>query len=198
MHIRDFSADTFAGYLAAFLDGEGCIEIQTNDCGVRLRLANTHRATLEGIHERLGYGRVEEYRRQANAGYRPLYCFAVSSAPDVERFLLLTRPYIQIKAEKADRALAIIAAQRERMEALDARNRAVLNRVNGGAMQKDVAREFGISQSLVSRIKSGHLWPTEIAKFNARRGLKKGMRPSDQLFRLHGEPPQPESVDQST
>lgn len=187
--MKNFSTDAFLGYLAGFLDGEGCIEINKDECGIRLRLANTHRPTLDAIHARLGYGRVEEYRRPANKNYRRLFCYAVSSAPDVERFLLSVRPYISIKAEKADLALEIIRRQRARMEALDQRNAAVLAALKSGRMQKDVAAEFNISQALVSRIKSGHTWPKEIERFNARRGLKKGIRPSDQVFRLHGLPP---------
>lgn len=74
------------------------------------------------------------------------------------------------------------------MQARDERNQKILALISKGVFQKDIAIEFGISQSLVSRIKSGHTWPTEIAKFNARRGLKKGIRPSDQIFRLHGDP----------
>lgn len=186
--MQSWTDDAFAGYLAGFLDGEGCIEINPNECGIRLRLANTHRPTLDAIHNRLGYGRVEEYRRPSNSNYKRLYCFAVSSAPDVERFLTLVRPMISIKADKADRALDIIRRQRERMADLDRRNAAVLAAVQSGRLQSEVAAEFGISQSLVSRIKAGHTWPKEIERFNARRGLKKGMRPSDQIFRLHGAP----------
>ena len=187
--MENWSHDAFWGYVAGFLDGEGCIEINKAECGIRVRLANTFRPTLDAIHARLGYGRIEEYRRPASKDYRRLFCYAVSNAPDVEHFLLNTRPFASIKAEKADRALEIIAGQRARMEALDARNRAVLAEIAKGRMQRDIAVDFGISQALVSRIKVGHTWPTEIARFNARRGLKKGVKPSDQLFRLHGSPP---------
>ncbi|MDG6938498.1 MAG: hypothetical protein JRN42_08200 [Nitrososphaerota archaeon] len=188
MSMLSFGDDAFAGYLAGFLDSEGCIEISKEECGIRIRLANTHRPTLDAIHERLGFGRIEEYRRPQKSHYKRLFIYAVSNAPDVERFLRLVRPYVSIKAEKADRALAIIGIQRQRMEDLDERNRQVLALIDEGVLQKEIAKRFNISQSLVSRIKSGHTWPTEINRFNARRGLKKGMRPSDQVFRLHGEP----------
>ena len=187
--MENWSADAFNGYLAGFLDGEGCIEINKDECGIRLRLANTHRPTLDAMCRRLGFGRVEEYGGRAERGYKRLFCYAISSAPDVERFLLTVRPFMSIKAEKADYALSIIRRQRERMDELDGRNKAVLDAIAAGRMQKDIAAEFGISQSLVSRIKCGHTWPKEIERFNARRGLKKGMRPSDQVFRLHGLPP---------
>ncbi len=183
-----FSNDAFAGYLAGFLDGEGCIEINKDECGIRLRLANTFRPTLDALLERLGYGRVEEYRRPKNKKYKRLFCYAISSAPEVEKFLLLVNPYLFNKSEKAQQALAIIGRQRDRMNALDARNSAIVSRIANGAKQSELAKELNISQSNISRIKSGHTWPTEIARFNARRGLKKGMKPSDQIFRLHGNP----------
>ncbi len=119
MNIKDFSDDAFAGYLAAFLDGEGCIEINVDECGVRLRLANTYRPTLDAMCARLEMGRVEEYRGRSAPHHKRIYCYAVSSAPDVERFLLIVRPYLTIKTEKADRALTIIGHQRKRMEELD-------------------------------------------------------------------------------
>lgn len=186
MNTAQWSDDAFAGYVAGMLDGEGNIEIHPDECGIRVRIANTFRPALEAIANRLPYGTIEEYARKGNL--RRLYNFRVSNAHDCRELLTLTRPYLIIKAAAADAALGVIAAMQARMDALDDRNRRVLAELSKGRLQREVAVDFGISQALVSRIKSGHLRPTEIARLNARQGLKKFIRPKDQIFRLHGDP----------
>lgn len=188
MNIADFPDVAFAAYLAGFLDGEGSIEIHPQECGTRIRIANTFKPVLDGFHARLGIGRVEKYHRPAGKNFQPLFAFSVSNAHDCRTVLTLTRPFLHVKAERADYALAVIERMQQRMNDLDARNREILAAINAGEMQKDIGRRFGISPSLVSRIKLGHTWPCEIARLNGRKGLKKGCRPKDMIFRLHGDP----------
>lgn len=176
----------FWSYVAGFMDGEGCIEIHPAEVGMRIRIANTHLPALEYIRDGVGFGSVQHYRRSAK--FRQLYAYAISNMTDCKRFLEKVRPFLIVKAARADYAMQIIGRAEERMADLDKRNASILEQVLAGRKQSDIAAEFGISQALVSRIKSGHTWPGEIARFNARRGLKKNIRPKDAVFRLHGDP----------
>jgi hypothetical protein len=184
--MNNWTDETFAAYVAGFMDGEGSIEIHPQECGVRIRIANIYLPALSGIRERLGFGKVEAYKRPAK--FKQLYAYCCSNATDCRSLLVTVRPYLTVKAKRADYALEVIARMQARMDALDTRNRSVLEMINSGARQIDVARQFGVSQALISRIKSGHTWPCEIKQLNARRGLKKFIRPKDAIFRLHGEP----------
>lgn len=203
MQITDFSNESFAAYFAGLLDGEGSIEIHPKECGTRIRIANTNRCVLVSICRRLGIGRVEQYRNRP-AHHQPLYAFCVSNAHDCRTVLKITEPYLQIKTKRAAYALKVIGRMQERMDALDERNRQIIEAIKKGEMQCVIASRFGISQAMVSRIKCGHTWPCEIARLNAKKGLKKFVRPKDAIFRLHGDPlssPCPqlaESVAQST
>lgn len=188
MSMDKFSNDAFAGYLAGFLDGEGCIEINANKQGIRIRLANTHRPTLEGILARLQFGRIEDYRTKSSKriGHKPLYCYAVSNAPDVERLLVVCQPYLLIKAEKAAKAMGIIAKRKQLMAETDERNRTILARLAAGDEGKAIAADLIVSPQLISRVAKGYTWPTVVAQSKPH---GRGIRSIDQSFRLHGQPP---------
>lgn len=187
MEIAQYSQEAFTAYVAGMLDGEGYIEIDRRLNSIRIRIASTYLQVLHDIHQRMGIGNVHPYKRPAH--YRPLSVYTTTNAADSGTLLRMCRPYLQIKAARADEALEIIGRMQRRVDDLDARNRLILEAIAAGELQKDIGKRFDLSQTAVSRIKLGHTWQCEIDRLNARRGVKKGLKPSDAIFRLHGLPP---------
>jgi hypothetical protein len=184
MDIKQFSDESFAGYLAGLLDGEGSIEIHPKECGVRVRIANTFKAVLDDIQSRLGYGRVQAYPKRPTL---PLFVLCTSNAHDSRALLTFCRPYMQIKATRADKALAVITAMQGRSDAVEARNRAILAAIDAGETQTSIAERFGVTQPFVSYVKSRKTHGIG-TRLNPRRSLKKGSPPSAELFTKHGQP----------
>lgn len=162
MHLRDFSDQQFAAYLAAFMDGEGNIDMPKDRMGVTLCLANTFLPGLEAIQERLGYGVISWQQQKKH--WQKRYTWKAKNAHDCRLFLTLVRPYLQIKSHAADRALAMIAEMARRAEAVETRDNAVCAAAKAGAKKQDVAKQFGISKQSVSRILHRHEWPSVIKK----------------------------------
>ena len=198
MNIAGFSEDAFAGYVAALLDGEGSIEIHPKECGIRIRIANTFKPVLDAICERLGYGRVEAYPKRPTL---PLFAYRTSNAHDCRALLTFCRPFIQIKADRADRALQIISRMQDRADEVFARNREILAGLARGERQTVIALRVGVTQSYVSYVKTHGLVGSD--RLNPKRSLKARTRPSEALFTNHGLPlsspcrPPSESSDQS-
>lgn len=182
--METWSKAAFAGYLAAMIDGEGCIEL-ISDYSVRIRIANTVEPTLRAIVGRVGFGRVIEYKRPPGRGYKRLFCAEWSNCADVTALFKLCGSYIHMKRDQMAAALAITSRVFGRVAATDKRNRSILRAIDSGEVQGVVARRFGVSPQLVSRIKSGHLWPSVIAERDGRKGTKRFPRTVDQSFRLH-------------
>lgn len=184
--MQDWSDDAFAGYLAGMVDGEGHIEL-VREYAVRVRIANTIKPTLDAIQTRLGFGRVIEYARPKGRNYKRLFCYEVSNVQDVERLFAVCGAFIHMKLEARDKALAICARVRADVEKLDERNRAILAAIAEGRVQNQIAREFGVSPQLVSRIKKGHTWSSVITTHRSRALQRYNPRGADQSMRLHPE-----------
>ncbi len=157
MTVKCFPDDVFAGYLAGFLDGEGYI--QGSGDGVRIVLANCEVHILEEIRDRLGFGAIRSQQQKAH--WRERFTLVFFNGEDVEAVLRLTRPYLRIKGQAADAALAKIDAWRENVRLRQERNAGILEAIKAGEVQKSIAARFGVSTQTVSRIKRGHLWPSE-------------------------------------
>lgn len=185
--MKTWSDDAFAGYLAAMIDGEGHIEIN-GACSVRLRIANTVKPTLDAMVSRLGFGRVIEYARPKDMGYKRLFCLEVSNARDVAATFSICGDFIHMKRDQMAAALEIANRVLSEGSRIDARNTAILAQVKTGRKQADIAREFGVSPQLVSYLKKGHTWTSTVTGHRARKLAKKFPRDSSQVFRLHGEP----------
>lgn len=184
--MQQWSDDAFAGYLAAMIDGEGHIELISN-YSVRVRIANTIRPTLVAMVQRMGFGRVIEYARPTGKNYKRLFALEVSNAADVRKMFSICGHFIHMKRDQMDAAMAILDRIQEDIAQIDARNRAVLAAINtGGKSQNQIAREFGVSPQLVSRIKKGHTWSSVISGHRARKIRQP--EGADQSFRLHGGP----------
>lgn len=185
--MNEWPEDAFAGYLAGIIDGEGCIEI-IGDYSVRLRIGNTIQHTLCAIQERLGFGRVREDKTREKNGFKRLWVFEVSSCKDVGRVFDICGRYIHMKPDQMAHATAIIGRVKADLADIDWRNKRILEEVDSGRMQKEIAAEFGVSPQLVSFLKRGHTWSTVISAHRSRALDKSFPRSKDQVFRLHGEP----------
>jgi hypothetical protein len=176
MTFESFTDDQFAAYVAGFTDGEGCIYLpyKPGYGAARVTVANCVKDILLAIRSRLGYGTIKSQRQ--NPAWREKFTLDIYSANDVERFLLLVRPFLLIKASQADDALNRIAMQKERYAIRKARNAAIIQAAQNGEMRKVIAARFRVSAQTVSRLCEGHKWPSErkhIAKLRKRdsRGL---------------------------
>lgn len=185
--MKSWSDEAFAGYLAAMIDGEGHIEI-ISECSVRIRIANTVRPTLDAMVERLGFGRVIEYARPPSANVKRLFCLEVSNAIDARAVFNICGRYIHMKPDQMARAIAILDRVLAESGRIDARNRGILAAIARGEVQNQIARDYGVSPQLVSRIKRGHTWQSVIRGHQARALAKKFPKRCDQSIRLHGEP----------
>lgn len=185
--MKKWPDDAFAGYLAAMIDGEGHIEI-VGAYAVRIRIANTVKPTLDAMVARLGFGRTIEYARPKDRGYKRLYCLEVSNAIDVRRLFDVCGPYMHMKRDQMDAALAVVSRIEGEVVRIDERNRSILAAIAAGRVQIDIAKEYGVSPQLISRIKKGHTWSSVISGHRARSLAKRFPHTADQSFRLHGEP----------
>lgn len=104
--------ETERAYLAAAIDGEGCITFKTRRTSrtpwlydVRVYITNTNLQWLQWIQSVLGVGRIHKNGRPSSVrckvGYR--YCVDAKIAIAVLREV---RPYLRIKGPQADLAIA--------------------------------------------------------------------------------------------
>lgn len=103
-------------YLAAFIDGEGWIIIQSRRgvAAIRVGVANTYRPILDWIVEATGVGHVHNGRAATDTHKQAWQWWCESEA--AETLLEQVRPYLKIKGAQAD--LAILTQQRLRDPAL--------------------------------------------------------------------------------
>ena len=185
--MKTWPDEAFAAYLAAMIDGEGHIEVVRTH-SVRVRIANTIRPTLDAMVERMGFGHVIEYKRPAGRNCKRLFCLEISSILDIKKLFDLCGRYIHMKPDQMARAMVVVDRVLAESERIDRRNRAILAEIRAGRIQNDIAREFGVSPQLISRIKKGHTWSSVISGHRARSLTKRFPKEADQSFRLHGEP----------
>jgi hypothetical protein len=92
-------------YAAGLFDGEGSVGVYSHR--FQLTITNTHRGVLEGLRELFGVGSVLTQR--SVPGRRVVYVWVVTNRAAVQKVLSLLRPFLIIKAEKADEVLAMAA-----------------------------------------------------------------------------------------
>lgn len=148
-HMTD---DQFTCWLAGFFDGEGCIHLPK--IGIDVSIAGTERAVIEGIQRRLGVGVINEtvYDR---AEWKPKYHWRVRNYPDADRVLHMIRPYLTIKAKKADEALVRTGAWLSARGGMAARNARIVEMAEQGMMYKDIATEMGLDARTIGYIVRG-------------------------------------------
>lgn len=167
--MRNFSEDAFIGYVAGFLDGEGSIIFNKvkGNYYIRCVFTNTHEPVLLLIKERLGFGTILKKKIEKNC--KQCFFLYVNSFDDAERLLRLVRPYLIIKAAKADDALAIIDKRSKAIASHKERDETILSEIKKGVSQTEIAKRFGLSQQMISSIKLGRTWPSNRPTGRSRR-----------------------------
>lgn len=161
--MHNFSEDAFHGYVAGLIDGEGSILIHAIRYNhyVRIVISNTHIQTLEAVQKRLGFGTIRLQKKyKTTLGTKDVFVLDLSGLEKMEDLLKKVGPFLSIKKDKAEAAIAIIAKWRQSIRSLEERNRAVRAAIEAGIFQAEIATEFGLSQQAISTIKLGHLWPS--------------------------------------
>lgn len=133
--------DQFAAWLAGFFDGEGCIQVPK--VGIDVSIAGTERAVIEAIQTKLGVGTITEvtYDRPE---WRTKYHWRVRNYPQAQMVLRMMRPFLTIKAAKADEALVRTAAWGTKRSNLAERNRRILELAAEGMPYNQISKMFGL------------------------------------------------------
>ena len=135
-----WSDEQFAAWLAGFFDGEGCVYIPEKT-GIALSISNTVRDVIFAIRNRLQIGTITE-TTFSNMNWRTKYSWQVKTYKEAGAFLKLIRPFLTIKAAKADEAMARIEASQARFRTRYERNKKMIELVESGMTHKDVAALF--------------------------------------------------------
>jgi len=96
--------ETNLAYLAGFFDGEGCITVRPGRRTFTLTVVQVDPRPLELFRQTFG-GRVAERSKPTSPNHQQVYRWDIYAGS----WLVLNalRPYLIVKAEAADRALAI-------------------------------------------------------------------------------------------
>jgi hypothetical protein len=104
--------DTECAYIAGIIDGEGSISLQRSTARSSaayfyplVRVANTDKALIEWLHGKVGKGHAG-YTTRSHLGCKDCYHWALASNEAIA-LLELVRPYLVVKALRADVVLAI-------------------------------------------------------------------------------------------
>jgi hypothetical protein len=99
-------------YIAGIVDGEGCIMLQK--CSARasdayifpvVKVANTDFRLMDWLTDKVGAGSIQ-YRTRSHVGCKNVQHWTIASNQAIE-FLKAIRPYLIVKAQQADVALAV-------------------------------------------------------------------------------------------
>lgn len=142
--------EQFAAWLAGFFDGEGCIYLPKGP-GVEISIGNTNKKVIYMIFKRLGVGIVSR-TRYTRPEWKDKYSWRVRNYPQVERILVLMRPFLAIKGRKADEALARIKDRMSVRMEKHRRNHMVMDLVESGMRRVDVAKRAKITRGMVDWI----------------------------------------------
>lgn len=147
--ISKWTDEQFAAWLAGYFDGEGCVYLPKNGVGVELSIASTDGDVIAAVHKRLGVGIVTRVEF-SEENWKTKYHWRVRNYPQCDKILRMMRPFLTIKAGKADEALAKttekLAVVSERVE----RNRRVLEMLESGMSQREVGELLGMTQQNIS------------------------------------------------
>ena len=103
-------------YIAGFIDGEGCISLETlkykwgRTYRPALSITNTHLPALLLVKNFFGCGGTRSWKQDGNRKLRWVYY--VSGAKRLQPILHQLRPYLVIKAPQADLVMAYIEEMR--------------------------------------------------------------------------------------
>lgn len=145
-HFASWPDDIFFAWLGGFFDGEGCIYLPKGP-GVEVSVANTEAGVIHSIHKRLHAGVITEVKFLSN-NWKTKYHWRLRNLPEVYELLLRMRPFLTIKAAKADLALAKARKYLDERAAIVERNNAILEMLKTHK-KYEVAAHFGVTRQTV-------------------------------------------------
>ena len=103
------------GYIAGLLDGEGtvrCKIITSTDRVTRLQtrisIVNTNKEVIDWLHQYGGNVYKDSSNQKSNETHKVVYVWVLSVAADCHVFLKAILPYLIIKRERSQKAIAMI------------------------------------------------------------------------------------------
>ncbi len=108
IHLKLPERATDLAYIAAMVDGEGCISIteKGNARGVRITVVNTYKPMIEWLW---AFGGTISSREPRTIGRKMIYEWRICKRADATALLEAILPYMQIKRKRAECALALLA-----------------------------------------------------------------------------------------
>jgi hypothetical protein len=141
----------FLPWLAGFFDGEGCVYMKPGQIGIEVSIVNTDLDAIHAIHKRLGFGEVEVQREAGPRNKKSIY-WRARKMHEVRKFLIMVRPYLTVKATRADRAIRRIVESVKRQLDLAEREKIIRQMRAEGLSQYAIATRLGMTRTNVSRI----------------------------------------------
>jgi hypothetical protein len=165
--------DVFLAYLAAVIDGEGCIQSAKKPTP-RLDVTNTDRPFLDAIHLRVGVGSIYVSHDHPERGWKKAYKWMIQNAAGCLAVCEAVLPYLQIKTDKAKEAITVI---RDKFVAKAVWRERIISLAVGGATRREVQAATGSSPATIKHLVGpGHEWPNgHIAAAKRRHRDEKGM-----------------------
>lgn len=96
-------------YIAGLLDGEGTVHKASGRKSIAVSIANTHRPLIDWLLLTTKAGGVSKMNSPIER--EPCWSWYLYGARDVAAFIMMVRPFLIIKAERADEALASLQAK---------------------------------------------------------------------------------------
>lgn len=167
-------------WFAGIMDGEGSIWLSRPKANgqtryVSVSIGNTDQRMIDAIYPRVGVGRVWCERRSGNPrrlNNGDIWIWRVRNMQECRVVIDLLYPFLVVKREAADAAIAFIDSRLYRLPRRDAE---VRRAIKSGMTGKEAAKHFGVSPQTISRILRGHEWASQ-RKLNEDRGLPRYAR----------------------
>lgn len=143
--------DQFTAWLAGFFDGEGCIHIPKSGVGIDCSIASTTRDVIEAVHARLSLGTTEQVAFDRE-NWKTKYVWRVRRYSEAEIIISRMRPFLTIKAAKADEALEYLALKQEPIRARHHLYLEIGALIDSGVPRREVAERYGIQRKTIDWI----------------------------------------------
>lgn len=144
-------------WLAGFFDGEGNIYLPSKKTfSVNICIGNTNGEVIKAIHSRINLGQVAITKFKSEH-WLDKYVWRIRTYLDAEYVLRQIVPYLYIKKKAAQEALGRIDRAKEQKQRLIQRNEMILSMLESGKTGVEVAKYFGISETLVAGIHTGRM-----------------------------------------
>lgn len=149
-YFADWPDFRFFAWLGGFFDGEGCVYMKPRRVGIEVSIVNTDLDVIHSIQQRLGYGEIAVLREAGDRHKKQLY-WRVRKLHEVRRFLIQVRPYLTVKAERADRAITRIAESTRRQQSQRERYERIAELRQDGLSQSAIAARLGTTRSNIAQ-----------------------------------------------